>query len=274
MLTIKSEMLIMHIKRNNCYLIFKRFLRNTFFAFDENNFDQNDKPKQKITIVKRRFLNNKETSTVIEWKSAADVIKKLNYENKYLFGPVLSSNNSSLGNSKSHDFNEIIQHETRIPLIEPAINDDGLPTDDFVCSQDSKFDLQSILTFPLINKFVHSTKKINEVNYLRKQLECLCEKSFVPSVSLILQKTMPEERVEILDRWKQNMISQLGKEGFEKYQAGIIIFLYLCHPIVFLIYIHFFFFNSCIDYVCIKNCPMTCVTGLAKIQFLKIIFLF
>lgn len=213
--TLKNEMLTMHIKYNICYLIFKRFLRCSRFAFEENNFEQNVKPKQKITIVKRKFLNNKQTSTAIEWKSAADVIKKLNYENKYLFGPVLNSKNSFFDNSRSLDFNEIIQHETRIPLIEPTINDAVL------CRQDSKFDLQSILTFPLLNKFVHSTKKVNEVNYLRKQLECLCEKSFVPSVSLILQKTMPKERVEILDRWKQNMISQLGKEGFEKYQAGI-----------------------------------------------------
>lgn len=237
--TIKNEILTMHIKCNNYYLIFKRFLRCTGFAFEENNFEQNDKPKQKITIVKRKFLNNKQTSTAIEWKSAADVIKKLNYENKYLFGPVLSSKGSSFDNSRSLDFNDIIQHETRIPLIEPTINDAGMPTDAVFCTQDSKFDLQSILTFPLPNKFVHSTKKINEVNYLRKQLECLCEKSFVPSVSLILQKTMPKERVEILDRWKQNMISQLGKEGFEKYQAGIIHFLYLYHNVVFLTLIHF-----------------------------------
>lgn len=214
----------MRIKRNVCYLIFKRFLRCSRFASEENNFEQNDKPKQKITIVKRKFLNNKQTSTAIEWKSAADVIKKLNYENKYLFGPVLSSKSSPLDDSRSFDFNEIIQHETRIPLIEPTINDVGMATDAVLCKQDSKFDFQSILTFPLPNKFVHSTKKINEVNYLRKQLECLCEKSFVPSVSLILQKTMPKERVEILERWKQSMINQLGKEGFEKYQAGMITF--------------------------------------------------
>ena len=218
----KQELLCMHIKDNK-YLIFKRSLQSTSCAFDENNIESDERPKAKITILKRKFLNNKQTSTIVEWKSAAEVIKKLNYENKYLFGPVLSSKSSYLGNSKSLDFSEIIQHETRIPLIEPTIHNDGIAKDVEVC-KDLKFDLEPILTFPLLNKFVHSTKKINEVNYLRKQLENLCEKSFVPSVSMILQKTMPKERIEILDRWKQNMINQLGKEGFEKYQAGTLFF--------------------------------------------------
>jgi len=33
---------------------------------------------------------------------------------------------------------------------------------------------------------------------------------------------MPEERVRILDRWKQNMIEKLGEEGFERYHKALL----------------------------------------------------
>lgn len=43
------------------------------------------------------------------------------------------------------------------------------------------------------------------------------EKQF-PSVSTVLQKTMPQDSVEMLEKWKKGMIERLGMEGFLKYQ--------------------------------------------------------
>lgn len=45
-----------------------------------------------------------------------------------------------------------------------------------------------------------------------------------PSVTRILQQTMPMEQAFYLERWKQRMIMELGEEGFIEYTAG----MYLC----------------------------------------------
>lgn len=42
-----------------------------------------------------------------------------------------------------------------------------------------------------------------------------------PSVSSILQKTMPVESARALEIWKAKMVAQLGIEGFQKYQADM-----------------------------------------------------
>ena len=42
----------------------------------------------------------------------------------------------------------------------------------------------------------------------------------LPSVSKILEATMPMEQRRILDRWKAKMIKELGEEGFEVYRKG------------------------------------------------------
>ncbi|XP_075059905.1 mitochondrial genome maintenance exonuclease 1 [Mixophyes fleayi] len=43
----------------------------------------------------------------------------------------------------------------------------------------------------------------------------------LPSVTRILQKTMPMEQAFYLERWKQRMIMELGEEGFIAYTAAI-----------------------------------------------------
>ena len=42
----------------------------------------------------------------------------------------------------------------------------------------------------------------------------------LPSVSKILNVTMAPEQVEILKKWEQRMIQQMGEEGFRKYKEG------------------------------------------------------
>ncbi|XP_063774214.1 mitochondrial genome maintenance exonuclease 1 isoform X2 [Pseudophryne corroboree] len=43
----------------------------------------------------------------------------------------------------------------------------------------------------------------------------------LPSVTRILQQTMPMEQAFYLERWKQRMIMELGEEGFIEYTAAI-----------------------------------------------------
>lgn len=43
----------------------------------------------------------------------------------------------------------------------------------------------------------------------------------IPSVTRVLQQTMPMEQAFYLERWKQKMIMELGEEGFIEYTAAI-----------------------------------------------------
>ncbi len=45
-------------------------------------------------------------------------------------------------------------------------------------------------------------------------------KARLPSVSRILNLTMPPEQVEVLKKWEQKMIQQMGEEGFRLYKEG------------------------------------------------------
>ncbi|KAJ8361475.1 hypothetical protein SKAU_G00180000 [Synaphobranchus kaupii] len=46
-------------------------------------------------------------------------------------------------------------------------------------------------------------------------------KSSAPSVTRILQKTMPPDQAFYLERWRKRMIAQLGEEGFNQYTLNI-----------------------------------------------------
>lgn len=47
------------------------------------------------------------------------------------------------------------------------------------------------------------------------------QRSKIPSVTRILQRTMTSEQIFYLERWKQRMIQELGEDGFAEYTSNI-----------------------------------------------------
>ncbi|XP_019371693.1 PREDICTED: mitochondrial genome maintenance exonuclease 1 isoform X1 [Gavialis gangeticus] len=73
---------------------------------------------------------------------------------------------------------------------------------------------------PLLNP---SKKTLPLTNDPRLPLKVSLGKHSIPSVTNILQQTMPEEQAFYLKRWKQQMILKLGEDGFAEYNKNILL---------------------------------------------------
>ncbi|NXM33626.1 MGME1 exonuclease, partial [Oxyruncus cristatus] len=71
---------------------------------------------------------------------------------------------------------------------------------------------------PLINPNKRIPPLNSDSNLPRK---ITLQKTKMPSVTHILQQTLSPQQVFYLERWKQKMIVELGKDGFEKYTKNL-----------------------------------------------------
>lgn len=159
---------------------------------------------KKVTVVKRLFpSDSKESPVVIESKEACEVMKKLNWEFHQMYGPILNPKSS-----EKPVLQRGVNYRTENLIVDPT------PI------QGSTKPLNVISNFPLMNTTnLSKSTFLNKANLLREELTSRCM-SKPPSVSRILEKTMPEESAKRLQLWKQRMIKELGEEGFKKYHEG------------------------------------------------------
>ncbi|XP_041107387.1 mitochondrial genome maintenance exonuclease 1 [Polyodon spathula] len=87
---------------------------------------------------------------------------------------------------------------------------------------------------PLLNpsKVLDQTQEAALKAPLRFALQRGQGRSYIPSVTRILQQTMPLEQAFYLERWRKKMIAELGEEGFSQYTASkSVVSLSCIHPI-------------------------------------------
>ncbi|GFW99896.1 mitochondrial genome maintenance exonuclease 1 [Trichonephila clavipes] len=199
-------------------------VRYVSYSNSNENDDSNERKKGKISVLVKNFPKDMKGSPVIlEAKDTFTVKKQLNHEFKILYGPI---QNLKVSNDKKKfpSDSTLIQNQTLIPIVEPNKNEKLNSVTDLKTNENLEAnDLNQVLNFPLLNQQRSKTSEIDivRINSLRKELEKR-SKSYVPSVSKILENTMPQESAERLRRWKENIIKELGVEGFQKYQEDIL----------------------------------------------------
>jgi hypothetical protein len=69
--------------------------------------------------------------------------------------------------------------------------------------------LQNILNFPMVSNKSSSEVADQPLGFWK-----------IPSVSKVLNVTMPEDARAALDRWQANLVAQLGEQGFQEHKAS------------------------------------------------------
>lgn len=193
----------------------------------------------KVSVVRKKFT--RDSIEVLETKSAASVLRKLNWENQHLFGGIIKDCKRNDEKEKSEWKDKIsnfkvplIQYEINLPVFEEANvtgtsgcspfylhtcrgNEGTAETEHFPVHPESI--LNTILQFPLLNDTIENSFR-SSASVLRKHLQSVS--STIPSVTTVLDKTMHPDRAAALERWKLRMIAEMGKERFEAYHQEIL----------------------------------------------------
>uniref|UniRef100_A0A1B6JCA2 Mitochondrial genome maintenance exonuclease 1 n=1 Tax=Homalodisca liturata TaxID=320908 RepID=A0A1B6JCA2_9HEMI len=124
---------------------------------------------------------------------------------------------------KNSDSSNIFTDTSILPRKSKVKNNPAVEnSDEFVFKSSVSIDEKS---YPLQNPeklemFNQDTQLENVLNYTFSD-PLIKNYSKFPSVSKIMEETMPEKNRMILSKWRKNMIAELGEEGFNNYNAGL-----------------------------------------------------
>ena len=190
-----------------------------------------------IMCVSKRFKSLK----IKDFKA----IQQINYENTQCFGPVIKqkkdTNEEHIKEEKTKDTASHLENKV-------SSENTGMDIDSKENCQINETEKDTVI----IEKFNsgdevlgHNESSINEGSRPHKKQEdtkfsfiltcpmLRCEddidnsilvqssRSFVPSVTHIINETQSDLSKFYLERWKKNMINEMGEAGFKKYQEGI-----------------------------------------------------
>ncbi|CAG0890148.1 unnamed protein product, partial [Darwinula stevensoni] len=183
----------------------------------------------------------------------AKTIKKLNWENKNLFGDLLetrnerrkvlkvkterrkpqvkadSKQNREVVSSFSYSVLKVSksdQSEAKrtVPTVDESKRSLPLVLDSTSnISSEGKF--QSELVKPVKNSVMKLGLDLQKYQLFHPQVpspQSQINIGFMPSVTSILSETMPEESRLALEKWRAKMIAQLGEEGFRSYETELL----------------------------------------------------
>uniref|UniRef100_A0A8C5MDH7 Mitochondrial genome maintenance exonuclease 1 n=1 Tax=Leptobrachium leishanense TaxID=445787 RepID=A0A8C5MDH7_9ANUR len=174
----------LQLLQTNCWR-FKSILRrhDTFVAFLSTSLNKKKKASGYEDVNQEKYANL--VRTVTTSKSRRQTPERIFEEDSFLYGKVMKS-------KPEERTSEPKAPRKQSPLDNP--NKATLAMENLDPSFPLKFSLPS-----------------------RSQLA----NGNIPSVTRILQQTMPMEQAFYLERWKQRMIMELGEEGFIEYTAAI-----------------------------------------------------
>lgn len=226
-LKINSEYLLMMFVK-----LHKILLPVPYFALPNHALKSTSKSERFVITIKKNSSEKKK-----------NIKHGQNLLNKELFGPTLKTAADRKIKKKPPKLPVADFHQdySNLSTLSPTINDYENPTVSCDVNQiEHSSNLQYIdMNYSLLSnentqfskqgdKLPNNFNAINEKKYniLYPQndnifnIRSFSDKFKLPSVSKILQETMPPERKKILQKWEENMIMELGEEGFKSYKQG------------------------------------------------------